>query len=106
MKTLMKIEELPFVSIIVPTLNRKVYLRNCLDSLLKLDYPKTKLEIVVVDNGSTDGTTEMVHKEFPQVVVVLEKRRNSCFARNAGWKNAKGQIIAYTDDDCVVDPLC
>lgn len=105
MKTLMKIEELPFVSIIVPTLNRKVYLRNCLDSLLKLDYPKTKLEIVVVDNGSTDGTTEMVHKEFPQVVVVLEKRRNSCFARNAGWKNAKGQIIAYTDDDCIVDPL-
>lgn len=97
-------KETPFVSIIVPTLNREMHLRNCLDSLFKLDYPRSKFEVIVVDNGSTDGTMEMVYREFPEVKLVFEKRKSSCFARNAGWKNAKGQIVAYTDDDCVVDP--
>ena len=101
----MKIEEeLPLVSIVVPTLNRKMLLRNCLDSLLKLDYPRSKFEVIVVDNSSTDGTIDLVHREFSEVRIVLEKRRNSCYARNAGWKNATGQIVAYTDDDCTVDP--
>ncbi len=51
-----------------------------------------------------DGTKEMVYRKFPEVKLIFEKRKNSSFARNAGWKNAKGQIIAFTDDDCVVDP--
>jgi len=69
-----------------------------------MDYPRSRFEVIVVDNGCKDGTMEMVYREFPEVTLIFEKRKNSCFARNAGWKNAKGQIVAYTDDDCVVDP--
>ena len=100
---IVKENELPSASIIIPTLNRKERLRVCLNSIIKIDYPRSKLEIIVVDNGSKDGTIEMVSNEFPEIKIVLEPRKNSCYARNAGWKNAKGQIIAYTDDDCVVD---
>ncbi len=99
---IVKQNELPLVSIIIPSLNRKERLRVCLNSVHKLDYPRSKIEIIIVDNGSTDGTSEMLSREFPEINVVFESRRNSCYARNAGWKRAKGQIIAFTDDDCVV----
>ena len=95
--------ELPYVSIVVPTLNRKMHLRHCINSLMNLEYPFSKFEVIVVDNGSTDGTTELLKTEFPKVRVIIEKRRNSCYARNTGWKNARGKIVAYTDDDCIVD---
>ena len=94
---------LPFASIVVPTLNRKSLLKNCLDSLFQMDYPSSAFEVIVVDGGSTDGTKEMIETTFPGTKYVLEKRRGRSIARNVGWKNAKGQIVAYTDDDCVVD---
>lgn len=94
---------LPFVSVVVPTFNRKKLLENCLNSLFKMDYPGSKLEVIVVDGGSTDGTKVMVHRKFPKVRFILEKRKGRSFARNTGWKRAKGEIVAYTDDDCVID---
>ncbi|MCP8317540.1 MAG: glycosyltransferase, partial [archaeon] len=94
---------LPFVSVVVPTFNRKKLLENCLNSLFKMDYPGSKFEVIVVDGGSTDGTKVMVHRKFPKVRFILEKRKGRSFARNTGWKRAKGQIVAYTDDDCVID---
>jgi len=93
----------PFASVIVPTLNRKELLGNCLKSLFRMDYPRSHFEVIVVDGGSTDGTIQMVHNDFPDVRFVVEKRKGRSVARNTGWKYAKGQIVAYTDDDCVVD---
>ena len=95
--------DIPFVSVIIPTLNRKELLYNCLKSLYRLNYPISNFEVVVVDGGSTDGTIQMLRSEFPNVRFVVEKRKGRSVARNTGWKNAKGQIVAYTDDDCVVD---
>jgi len=95
--------DLPFVSVIVPTLNRKELLESCLKSLYKMNYPMSNLEVIVVDGGSTDGTMQMFHNDFPDVRFIVEKRRGRSVARNIGWKYAKGQIVAYTDDDCVVD---
>jgi GT2 family glycosyltransferase len=95
--------QLPFVSVIVVTFNRRKHLQKCLNSLLDLDYPSSKFEIIVVDGGSNDGTKEMVFKDFPKVNFIVEKRKGIVYARNTGWKHAKGTIVAYTDDDCIVD---
>ncbi|MEM3088783.1 MAG: glycosyltransferase [Candidatus Bathyarchaeia archaeon] len=94
---------MPFVSVIVVTLNRRKHLKKCLDSLFNLDYPESKFEVIVVDGGSEDGTREMVCREFPKVNLIIEKRKGIVYGRNTGWKHAKGTIVAYTDDDCIVD---
>jgi len=96
-------DQLPLVSVVIPTLNRVDYLKNCLASLIEMNYPKAKFEIVVVDNGCTDGTAQMVQQDFPEIELIREKRKGVVFARNTGSKRAKGAIVAYTDDDCIVD---
>jgi len=78
-------------------------LESCLRSLFNLDYPSSKLQIIVVDGGSKDGTIEMLTHEFPQVHLVTENRKGVAIARNTGWKHSEGELIAYTDDDCIVD---
>ena len=93
--------DLPFVSIVVCTLNRKKLLRECLTSLLAVDYPQTCREIIVVDGGSHDGTQEIT-AEFPQIRFIVETHFGIAYARNRGAELAKGSIVAYTDDDCVV----
>ncbi|MBN2604100.1 MAG: glycosyltransferase [Candidatus Thermoplasmatota archaeon] len=94
---------IPFVSIVVLTFNRKKLLKNCLKSLTKLNYPKSNFEIIVVDGDSKDGTIEMIKTKYPNVRLILEKRKGRPIARNTGWKSARGQIVAYTDDDCTVN---
>jgi glycosyltransferase involved in cell wall biosynthesis len=91
---------LPFVSVIIPVLNGERTLRDCLNSLLKMDYPEERREILVVDNGSTDSTAEII-KNLP-VRYVQERRRGIPYARNKGIEESRGEIIAYTDSDCVV----
>jgi len=93
---------LPLVSIIIPTFNRKEKLRNCLESIRKLEYPESLLEIIVVDNGSLDDTIRIVRNEFKEVKLVTESRRGVSFARNTGFRHSKGKIIAFIDDDCQV----
>ena len=56
---------------VVCTLNRKNYLNECLMNLVNIEYPKSRYEIIVVDNGSTDGTAELVKKQFPKVKYIL-----------------------------------
>jgi len=95
--------DLPFVSVIVLTFNRMRTLESCLKSLYNMNYPLSKFEVIVIDGGSTDGTTKMFSKKFPNVRLFLEKNKGRPVARNKGWKYAKGQIVVYTDDDCRVD---
>lgn len=98
----MRATELPFVSIVICTLNRKNMLKKCLDTIFRLDYPKSKYEVIVVDGGSTDGTADL-KDDFPTVKFITESKLGLAHARNVGAKNARGSIIAYTDDDCIVD---
>lgn len=90
-----------YVSIIVPVYNGERTLDKCIKSLLYLEYPKEKYEIIVVDNNSTDNSIEIA-KKYP-VKLLHEGKQSSYAARNFGVKNAKGEIVAYTDADCVVD---
>lgn len=92
----------PFVSIIICTYNRKKLLKECLDSIFAMNYPKHSYEIVVVDGGSSDGTEELC-REFANINFLMEKKFGLAYARNKGAESARGSIVAYTDDDCIVD---
>lgn len=90
-------------SIVIPTYNRKDLLRRCLAAATNQNYPE--YEVIVVDDGSTDGTGEMVRREFPQVCYIRqEPNRGPAAARNRGIEAATGEIVAFTDDDCLVPP--
>ncbi len=93
--------ELPFISVAIITLNNKSTIERCLESIDTLDYPKDKYEIVVVDGGSSDGTLDLLQK-FP-VKQVIDRRPCRGAARNTAVKNCAGELIAFTDADCVVD---
>lgn len=88
----------PFVSIVVPVYNGEKTIGRCIESLLNLDYPKDRYEIIVVDNGSKDRTREIV-KKYPVTLLVENKIRSSYAARNKGIKHAKGEYIAFIDAD-------
>lgn len=90
------------VSVIVPVWNNPGQLRTCLEALVNQSLPRTSYEIIVVDNGSTDGTVE-VAKSFSGVRVLQELRPGSYVARNAAIKIAAGTYLAFTDSDCVPD---
>jgi GT2 family glycosyltransferase len=95
----------PFVSVIVPTHNRPDRISECLHSLLSLDYPH--YEVIIVDNApSSNATADFIHKHYrdvPRVRYVREDRPGPSFARNCGMMVARGKILAFPDDDVVVD---
>jgi len=92
------------VSILIPTRNRRECLREALDCLAAMDYPKERVEAVVIDDGSTDGIREMVarmQQERGQPLVYFRQTGNGIpAARNAGVRAARGDILIFTDDDC------
>jgi O-antigen biosynthesis protein len=94
---------LPLVTVAVCTRDRTSDLALCLDALNQLDYPN--LDLLVVDNAPTsDATKELVQTKYPNVRYVLEPRPGLDWARNRAIIEAQGEIVAYTDDDVVVDP--
>jgi glycosyltransferase involved in cell wall biosynthesis len=95
-------QKLPFVSVVVCTYNRKNLLKSCINSIYAQDYPKSKFEIIIIDGGSTDGTKELC-KQFPKIRFIVESKHGLAYARNKGAELARGSIVAYTDDDCIVD---
>ncbi|MGD0158843.1 MAG: glycosyltransferase [Candidatus Bathyarchaeia archaeon] len=97
-----EIGELPFVSIVVCTYNRKKLLKDCLNSIFSADYPSSLYEVIIVDGGSTDGTKELC-KAFPKIRFIIESKFGLAHARNKGASLARGSVVAYVDDDCVVD---
>jgi len=92
---------LPFISIIIPARNEEKLIRGCINSLNQLDYPKERLEIIIVDGLSTDHTAD-VARELGAIVISNPKQTVSP-GRNVGFENAKGDLIAFTDADCIVD---
>jgi len=92
-------DKYPFVSIIVVVLNMAATIGACLSSLISLDYPKDRYEIIVIDGGSVDETVKICSSFGVRCVV--EKKRGRGLARNVGIGKARGEIIAFVDADCV-----
>jgi glycosyltransferase involved in cell wall biosynthesis len=97
-----KKEKSPDISVVICTYNRKNLLRECLTSVYAQDYSESDFEVIVVDGGSTDGTEELC-KDFPQIRFIIENRFGLAYARNKGAEMARSSVVAYTDDDCIVD---
>jgi GT2 family glycosyltransferase len=93
-------QDWPRVSVVVCTYNGRRTIRDCMIGLANLQYPN--FEVIVVDDGSTDDTAEIV-REYDVRLVQTENRGLSA-ARNLGIELATGDIIAYTDDDAYPDP--
>ena len=94
---------LPNVSVIVPVYNSETTIEDCINSLLDLDYPKENLELIFVNNASTDRTNDILNKHSRTTKILYEEKKGPAAARNKGILNACGEIIAFTDADCVVD---
>jgi glycosyltransferase involved in cell wall biosynthesis len=96
-------DRVPFVSVIIPVYNDSERLKICLEALDNQTYPKACFEVIVVDNGSETDVAAVV-AQFDQAVIAYENRTGSYSARNKGLSVAKGEIIAFTDSDCIPAP--
>lgn len=92
----------PSVSVIVPVLNDSLQLKKCIEALSKQTYSSENIEIIIVDNGPCAEVQNLV-RQYPQCILEIKKERGPNFARGAGIKRAKGDVIALTDADCIPD---
>lgn len=89
----------PFVSIIIPVLNAEKFIKSCLEAVFESDYPKERREVLVVDNGSSDHTVDIA-RQF-NVKVMAEPYVTISTLRNIGARQARGEILAFLDADCL-----
>lgn len=90
------------ISVIITTYNRFESLKNCIDSIYNQTIDDEKVEIIVIDDGSTDDTPSIT-KKYKKVRYFRNNRKGHGAGCNLGIKKAKGEIIAFIDDDCIAD---
>ena len=96
---------LPTVSVVIPTYNRKDMLREALNSLAQQTYPTDRFEIIVVDDGSTDGTDQIAAVAFPFTLRYFwQTNQGDATARNLGARQSQADILVFLDDDILVEP--
>lgn len=95
--------ELPHFSVVVPTYERPAQLAACVRALSQLDYPRERFEVLIVDDGSARPPQEVM-EQFREAldVKLFEQTKNAgpAAARNLGARHARGEFLAFTDDDC------
>lgn len=96
------------ISVIIPTFNRCHLLNSCLQAFELQTYPHSRFEVIVVDDGSMDGTLTFL-KQYERTArykfrYLHQENRGPASARNLGVRNASGELVAFTDDDCDVEP--
>lgn len=97
----------PFISIVVPTFNRHEALSVCVQAISRLDYPRDCFEVIIVDDGSAVPVAVSGHPlpdDEVKISVLRQVNAGPASARNAGAQHARGDLLAFTDDDCTPDP--
>lgn len=94
---------MPLVSIIIPLYNRKALIKETLDCLREDLHTAVSLEVIVVDDGSTDGADIFVEEHYPQVKLLRQMNAGAPAARNRGLKEAKGEFILFLDSDDLIE---
>lgn len=99
------VAKVPFVTVVVLNYNGLKHLEPCFRSLMALDYPAQRLELLLVDNGSSDGSVAFMEKHFP-AVRLIRNERNLGFAagNNVGARAAQGELVAFLNNDMRVEP--
>lgn len=97
------------ISVVVPTYRRPDLLDRCLSALVAQDFDAPSFEVIVADDAASDETERQVQSwadrmAAPVRYVPVTATRGPAGARNAGWRSARGEIIAFTDDDTIPDP--
>jgi len=93
------VEQPPYISVIVPAYNCSETITQCIESLLALNY--SNYEIIIVDDGSTDDTYDICRSYDDRIRLIQTSNGGPSRAKNIGVKKAKGDIVAFTDSDCV-----
>lgn len=99
-------EYMPKITVVIPAYNIETLLEKCVISVAEQDYPKDKLEVIIVDDGSTDSTGELCDKlssAYENVTVLHKENGGSSSARNLGIEHATGDYIGFVDSDDFVD---
>jgi glycosyltransferase involved in cell wall biosynthesis len=92
------------VSVVIPTFRRVELLERCVNALLTQHCPEA-FEVIIVTDGPDRRTTDFFQSSHYKLrVISLEEKRGPAAARNKGWKTAKGELIVFTDDDCIPSP--
>ena len=89
----------PFVSVLIDTYNHEKFIEQAVTSVLEQDFPASDREILVVDDGSTDGTPELVRKFAPRVAYLPKQNGGQASAFNHGIPRCRGEIVAFLDGD-------
>jgi glycosyltransferase involved in cell wall biosynthesis len=93
------------VSVIIPTYNRKEWLRETINSLARQTYPSDRFEVIVVDDGSTDRTQEITAQALPFALRYFwQSNQGDAAARNLGARQSQADILVFLDDDILVEP--
>lgn len=92
--------DLPYISVVIPNLNQSDRLAKTLEAFAAQSYPADRIEIIVVDNGSTDGSQE-VAKKYDCRLMIYDIRKNPYVCRNIGIRMARYPWIALTDSSCI-----
>ena len=94
----------PFFSVVIPTYARPKQLEACLRALTQIEYPFDRFEVVVVDDGgevALEPVVTLFQKTGIEVIIITQKNAGPATARNTGAARAKGEFLAFTDDDCM-----
>lgn len=95
----------PFISVVIPTYNRKNDLIKCLGAIQNIDYPYKNFEVIIIDDGSMDRTEEFMKsfvKKQKNIKYFKQKNSGPAKARNLGIKKSRGEIVFFVDDDVLV----